>query len=223
MSELHCVVHTDRGGPRAGRRGRSSPPGQRRSTRCCSCPSRTARRCCLVVFCFGMNHCRPPRQVGQMSDELQALSVQGAEIIQALHARDGSRSHAHDEKASKAEKSGSQRAERHFFEHSEHSETLQDLPYRPSENSCAPEACVRAAPPCPLGCNPTAVPRAKAFFRRASAKACERDVQTWITVQVGADLVVSDTPLGAAGPRFAIAGSSIGSLFCGCHDASPAR
>lgn len=92
----------------------------------------------------------------------------------------------------------SPRAQGQPSECSDLSVVLEDLPSSPSGPSCLPGACVRAAPPCPLGSFGKSAPRAKAFFRRSApnANAFEWDSQTFITVPTDAELLITTTPLG---------------------------
>lgn len=112
LSELHIVVHTDRGGPRKSRRDRQLRLRELDASRCCGNPSGTAWTCRLVVLGLYSQHLQPRRQVGQHVG--QVLSMQGAEIVRALQAREGFHSHATEEKTSKADEQLTARIEAPF-------------------------------------------------------------------------------------------------------------
>lgn len=133
-------------------------------------------------------------KLDSMSDELQALSMQGAEIVRALHAREGSRSHDTDENTSNSDKSGPQREPRHPSDQSRSSEFLEDLPKVASYVSIQRSV---GLPGVPTGqaSMPTGLP-VRSFFRRSRDGHYERDTQTAIIVPKNADLLITTTPLG---------------------------
>lgn len=104
MSELHSVVHTqiEEVHERVDEIDRLLLDGAAQRD---AAAARGAQLGIVVSSCLAATRTIVGRldKLEKMPDELQALSVQGAGIIQALNARDGSRSHASDEKTSKAE------------------------------------------------------------------------------------------------------------------------